>query len=157
VIPKKSNHRPYVCSTPWKKLTPEALTIHCSDPNWQSHFREFRAQHLAVVDDPVVLPGGGQFFHAGETAAQLKQAGTTWSAFLTTNHKLKRIICIGHENCAWYRHVHPYNLDPVWQKERQLKDLQKLQSTITKLFPSLTIESYFGYLRNDRAIFAKIS
>jgi hypothetical protein len=80
-----------------------AAAIYCSDGRLGEHFDDLLQQGLQLPRyDRVTLPGGPACL-AGHPQAHLEEQGVVDELhFLVEVHKLKRIILIAHQGCAFY-------------------------------------------------------
>jgi hypothetical protein len=60
-------------------------------------------------------------------------------------HRLRRIVMIAHENCAWYQEptVRPGQMD---LRARQIADLRYVRTQLGDLFGDVAIETYYARL-----------
>lgn len=80
-----------------------AAAIYCSDGRVGEHFDDFLQNGLSLPRyDRVCLPGGPACL-AGHPQAHLEEKGVLDELnFLVAVHKLKRIVLIAHQGCAFY-------------------------------------------------------
>jgi hypothetical protein len=120
----------------------ETLLIHCSDHRVAHACSKFVALELKEpVFDVVAVPGGPQFLRALEYMPKFTWAGRRWLRFLMESHRIRRVILIAHQDCAWYDHLHGDHED---HDARQKADLHHAASDLSEWFPGLRVESYFA-------------
>lgn len=80
-----------------------AAAIYCSDGRLGEHFDDFLQQGLSLPRyDRVTLPGGPACL-AGHPQAHLEEVGVADELkFLVEVHRLKRVVLIAHQGCAFY-------------------------------------------------------
>lgn len=105
------------------------------------------------VFDVVAVPGGPQFLRALEYMPKFTWAGRRWLRFLMESHRIRKVILIAHEDCAWYRHLHGEHQAHV---DRQKEDLHHATADLTEWFPGLHVESYFATGIGGEVSFTKV-
>jgi hypothetical protein len=135
----------YLCKEPWHGERPETLVISCVDGRWRPYIQEFLAEGLATSPrtDIMAVPGGV------EPLTLVDLIPKDFSFFrrriegLVEAHGTRRVICIGHQDCAWYaaRKIGPITIN---LQDRQLKDLRRAAAWIRETFPNLRVEAYFA-------------
>lgn len=80
-----------------------AAALYCSDGRIGEHFDDFLQNGLSLPRyDRLCLPGGPACL-AGHQQAHLEEQGVLDEfKFLVEVHKLKRVVLIAHEGCAFY-------------------------------------------------------
>src|SRR6187549_2595856 len=80
-----------------------AAAMYCSDGRIGEHFDDFLQNGLNLPRyDRVALPGGPACL-AGHPQAHLEEQGVVDELqFLVEEHKLRRIVLIAHDGCAFY-------------------------------------------------------
>lgn len=99
----KPAETPYESRVPYERSRIHAAAIYCSDGRIGEHFDDFLQNGLNLPRyDRVALPGGPACL-AGHPQAHLEEQGVVDELkFLVEAHKLKRIVLIAHEGCAFY-------------------------------------------------------
>ena len=132
-----------------------AAAVYCSDGRVGEHFDDFLQNGLNLPRyDRVAIPGGPACL-AGHTEANLEEQGVVDELkFLVDVHKLKRIVLIQHQGCAFYSGR--LSLPAPLLESQQKIDLVKAAIFIQKITGLSRIESY--YLRRDdkRVSFEKV-
>ncbi len=88
---------------------PSAIVIHCSDPRFQTAFREFIEHELGLGEGmtiPTVIGGGaGVLGHPEQLPKEFKflreRLEQYWEIFPTA----RRIVLINHEDCRYYENL----------------------------------------------------
>lgn len=93
----------YVSSLPYESARIHAAAIYCSDGRLGEHFDDLLQQGLGLPRyDRVTLPGGPACL-AGHPQATLEEKGVIDELqFLVEVHRLKRVVLIAHQGCAFY-------------------------------------------------------
>lgn len=124
----------------------EVLAIHCGDYRFQTAFQEFlnRGLDLDGNYDLMVMPGGPLSLILFDHLPKFNWASWRWLRFFVENHKIKRLVLIQHQDCAFYRsmplHLHS-SLEP---RERQEQDLGRVKNAMMKELPHLAVELYYA-------------
>jgi hypothetical protein len=111
------------------------LAVFCSAERFVAATLEFLRRSLSLERcDLLVLPGGPAFIAEKNApfVARLK--------FLVTEHALKRIVLVTHENCAYYRD-REHDLAPEALKARQCDEARAAAEMLEKAFPGVTVDA----------------
>jgi hypothetical protein len=135
---------------------PDALVIHCSAHDFRPVAREFIEEGLRIRNyDLLAVPGGVQVLTLGHYIPKFAALLRRWVEFLVKNHKLPRVVVLGHEDCAWYRDFRfgPVHID---LRERQVKDLKEVGEELRRLL-GVQVQVYFAAKEEEgRMVFAEI-
>ncbi len=135
----------YITTLPWREDKTRTLVIHCGDHRFQSHIDEFVRVGLGRPSfDRLVLPGGPQFLIVGSYLPKFEWAGRRWAKFLAKQHSLSEVICIGHEDCGWYKDITVGSLTIPLLRERQKDDLRKARMALQEMRPGVAVELFFA-------------
>lgn len=80
------------------------LVVTCSSNVYQPVVRQFVESHLGLpagTYDLLAVPGGPQFLLLTEYLPKFAWAGHRWMKFLIEKHRLKRVVLVSHDDCAW--------------------------------------------------------
>lgn len=80
------------------------LVVSCSSNVYQPVVRQFVESHLGLpagTYDFLAVPGGPQFLLLTEYLPKFAWAGHRWMKFLIEKHRLKRVVLVSHDDCAW--------------------------------------------------------
>jgi hypothetical protein len=143
------------------------LIISCSSAKVVPHLRDFVEEHLKIPRggyDYLCVPGGPHFLLLTEYLPKFSWAGQRWVKFLFEQHRLKRIVLVGHENCSWYadERMAPgflhrlgfgsHNPNSNSNDERQLEDLRGMIGSVQDLWPTIRVDAYFAEKDGDSGI-----
>jgi hypothetical protein len=126
----------------------DVLVIHCGDYRFQSAFREFLAQTLALEGkcDLMVIPGGPLSLTLAEYLPKFSWSSWKWLRFFVEHHEIRRLILIQHQDCGFYKtmphHLHS-STDP---RKRQEQDLRRAAVALKKDLPNLAVELFYAGL-----------
>lgn len=145
---------PVQLSSTLREPLTEVLAVHCSDYRFIDGYHEFLSVNLGLKGnyDLLAIPGGPQSLTLVEYKPEHSATSYTWSRFLVEAHALKRLILFQHQDCAWYRGIPLHYHASPGLRHRQEQDLRRVQSTIGKEFPHLTVECYYVGWGPDRHI-----
>jgi hypothetical protein len=93
----------YESRLPYDAARIHAAAIYCSDGRLGEHFDDFLENGLKLPRyDRVTLPGGPACL-AGHPQAHLEEQGVMDELkFLVEVHRLKRVVLLAHQGCAFY-------------------------------------------------------
>jgi len=142
----------YTSQTPFVEHESSVLVIACSSNVFLPYTQEFLEKHLGLGPgqyDLLAVPGGPQFLLLTEYLPKFAWVGHRWVKFLVERHRLKRVIAIAHEDCAWYgaEQFVPQFLQKFAEsslKERQREDLREIVQALRALGLPITIEAYYA-------------
>ena len=129
-----------------KRGETEVLVVHCGDYRFQGAFYEFlnRALKLNENYDLMVIPGGPLSFTLFEYLPKFSWASWKWFRFFVERHRIRRLILIQHQDCAWYQTM-PLHLHASSElRQRQEQDLGRMTKMLKRDFPDLTVELYYA-------------
>jgi hypothetical protein len=142
----------YTSQAPFVEPESAVLVISCSSNAFLPYTQEFLEKHLGLgpgAYDLLAVPGGPQFLLLTEYLPKFAWVGHRWVKFLVERHRLKRVIAIAHEDCAWYgaEQFVPQFLQKFAEsslKERQREDLRQIVQALRALGLPITIEAYYA-------------
>jgi hypothetical protein len=129
-----------------------AAAIYCSDGRLGEHFDDFLQHALSLPRyDRVTLPGGPGVL-AGHPQATLEQQGVVDELkFLVEVHKLKRVVLIAHQGCAYY--TTRLELKEPRLELVQRADLVRAAAFVHRVTGLDSIDAYFARHVEDRVRF----
>lgn len=143
----------YTSQAPFAEQESAVLVICCSSNVFLPYTQEFLAKQLGLGPgsyDLLAVPGGPQFLLLTEYLPKFAWVGHRWVKFLVERHRLKKVIVISHEDCAWYsdeRFV-PQFLQKLGVgrslKERQREDLREIVHALGNLGLPISVEAYYA-------------
>lgn len=129
----------------WEEERPDTLVISCVDGRWRPYIQEFISQGLGISPhtDFMAVPGGVEPLTLVDLIPKDFNFFRRRIESLVAAHGTRRIICIAHQDCAWYleRKIGPFHLD---LQDRQLKDLRRAAAWMRETFPNVQVETYFA-------------
>ena len=146
----------YTSPIAFEETRPGALAVYCSDGRVAEQFDDFLANSLGLARcDRLVAPGGPAML-AGRLASFWECSGVENQVrFLVEAHRLRRIVLVAHEACAYYLdrlHVAPELVDAA-----QREDLQKSAAALARLGQDLEIHAYFARRHGTSIYFEAVS
>lgn len=148
----------YTSQTPFVEHESTVLVVCCSSNAFLPYTQEFIEKGLGLGPgqyDLLAVPGGPQFLLLTEYLPKFAWVGHRWVKFLVERHRLKRVIAIAHEDCAWYSEERfvPQFLQRfgVGQslKERQREDLREIAQALRNLGLPISVEAYYAEKSTD--------
>ncbi|MBL8747407.1 MAG: hypothetical protein JNK58_13760 [Phycisphaerae bacterium] len=145
----------YESRNPYDSRRIHAAAIYCSDGRIGEHFDDFLTTGLSLPRyDRVALPGGPACI-AGHPQAHLEEKGVMDELnFLVEVHKLKRVILIAHQGCAFY--ATRLELKEPRLELVQRADLVRAAAFVHRVTGLDTIEAYFARLGEGRIRFERV-
>lgn len=145
----------YESRIPYEAARIGAAAVYCSDGRVGEHFDDFLHGGLKLPRyDRVALPGGPACL-AGHPQAHLEEQGVVDELkFLVEVHKLRRVVLIAHQGCAFYRTR--LELDEPRLERVQRADLVRAAAFVHRVTGVKAIEAYFLRLQDDRVTFETV-
>ncbi len=153
----------YKSQQPFTEQQSSVLVITCTSNVFVPYVREFLEKHLGLPEgtyDWLAVPGGPQFLLLTEYLPKFAWVGQKWLKFLIERHRLKRVIVISHEDCAWYNEerllpafLQKYGGLDKSLKERQKDDLREVTGILRNLLAPIAIEAYYAAKGSDGFIY----
>ena len=138
----------------------ETLAIHCGDYRFQTAFHEFLNHGLNLDGnyDLMVVPGGPLSLTLFEYLPKFQWAAWKWLRFFAEQHKIRRLILIQHQDCAFYRTMPLHLHSSPHPRQRQEQDLRRVRESMKKDLPQLAVDLYFaGWDASDRVTIESVS
>ncbi len=148
----------YTSREPFVEPESTVLVICCSSNAFLPYTQEFLERQLGLGPgsyDLLAVPGGPQFLLLTEYLPKFAWVGHRWVKFLVERHRLKRVIVISHEECAWYREERfvPQFLQKFGVgkslKDRQREDLREIVHALHALGLPISVEAYYAEKSSD--------
>lgn len=132
-----------------------AAALYCSDGRVGEHFDDFLQNGLSLPRyDRVSLPGGPACL-AGHKQAHLEEQGVVDELqFLVEVHKLRRVVLIAHQGCAFY--ATRLELNEPRLELMQRADLVRAAAVVHRVTGLTAIDAYFARLDDDRVLFEQV-
>lgn len=146
---------PYRSTLPYNASRIHAAAIYCSDGRIGEHFDDFLQTGLSLPRyDRLCLPGGPACL-AGHPQAHLEEQGIVDELnFLIEVHKLRRIVLIAHQGCAFY--AARLGLKEPRLELVQRADLVRAAAYVHRVTSLEQIEAYFARLEEGRISFEAV-
>jgi len=146
----------YTSALAYQSEHSEAAAIVCSDGRFLRHSLKFLEEHLGLTQfDLLVLPGA---IHPLTLANLLPKDFKTVQrkiSFLVQKHPVRRIICIAHEDCSWYKDFKLGGLH-LNLKDRQVRDLEHAAQVLRSWFPHVGVELYYARVEDGKVVFDQV-
>lgn len=136
----------------YNPLRVQAVAVYCSDGRYGEQIDEFLIRGLGLPRyDRLAVPGGaaclaGHFYTYREEEGVLEQL-----RFLVSVHKIKRVVLIAHQNCAFYSDR--LRVAPLQLETKQREDLTKAARRVQRFGLGLQIDVFFARLKGDVVCF----
>ncbi|MEP0847765.1 MAG: hypothetical protein HRF50_13220 [Phycisphaerae bacterium] len=145
----------YESPLPYERARIGAAAIYCSDGRVGEHFDDFLHHGLKLPRyDRVALPGGPACL-AGHAQAHLEEQGVVDELkFLVDVHRLRHVVLIAHEGCAFY--AARLGLQDRRLELVQRADLVRAASYVRRVTGIDDVRAYFARLTQDRVRFEPV-
>lgn len=132
-----------------------AAAVYCSDGRVGEQFDDFLQNGLGLPRyDRVALPGGPACL-AGHPQANLEEKGVVDELhFLVEVHKLRRIVLIAHQSCAFYSNR--LELKEPRLELLQKADLVRAAAAVHRVTGLDAIEAYFARIAEGQVRFERV-
>ncbi len=142
----------YESSLPFRDEPVRTVAVHCSDGRLGEHVEDLLHKRLEAAQfDRLVVPGGPAALVEQAPCFFEMQALTRQLQFLVEAHKLRRVLLIAHEGCAYY--LDHLRVAPQELEAHQRKDLQEAAGRVRQLFPGLSVHAMLAHVHGDRVQF----
>ena len=146
---------PYRSPVRYESSRIHAAAVYCSDGRMGEQFDDFLQNGLNLPRyDRVALPGGPACL-AGHPQAHLEETGVVDELkFLVEVHRLKRIVLIAHQGCAFYS-------DRLDLKDRRMElvqraDLVRAAAYVQRVTNLDGVEAYFARVAEGAVSFERV-
>ena len=137
----------YTSATPWTNQFNNTLLIACSDGRFCAQLDNFCKEYLDVGScDRFLAPGGiaglqilSERFYADKERITPPVA----------HHAIRKIICVAHADCGYYRDRYP-GVDDLFP--RQLEDLRTVGESLHYWFSGMEVELVYASVTQDRYV-----
>ena len=149
---------------------PQAIVVYCSDPRFQTAFRQFIEKELGLAEGefiPLVIGGGaGVLAHREQLPKDFKVLKERLEMHLSQFLSVRRLILINHEDCKYYgvlreKLPHLFGAHPDSTTAKQRGDLGTVARALLHLLSSRgTIELYYAKFvdpEHTKAAFERIA
>ncbi len=145
----------YESRIPYEVSRIHAAAIYCSDGRLGEHFDDFLQNGLSLPRyDRVTLPGGPACL-AGHPQAYLEEQGIVDELkFLVEVHRLKRVVLLAHQACAFY--ATRLTLKEPRLELVQRADLVRAAAFVHRVTQLDAIDAYFARLVDGRIKFEPV-
>ncbi len=145
----------FVSSIRYESSRMHAAALYCSDGRVGEQFDDFLHNGLSLPRyDRLCLPGGPACL-AGHPQAHLEEKGVLDELqFLVEVHRLKRIVLIAHQGCAFY--ATRLELKEPRLELVQRADLVRAAAFVHRVTGLDAIEAYFARLVDGRIQFERV-
>jgi len=146
----------YQSPLPYHTDRMHAAALYCSDGRVGEHFDDFLHNGLSLPRyDRLCLPGGPACL-AGHPQTNLEEHGVADELqFLLQVHKLKRVVLIAHQGCAFY--ATRLELKEPRLELVQHADLVRAAAFVHRVTGLNEIEAYFARLTDGRMTFEPVA
>ena len=145
----------FVSATPYDSKRIHAAAVYCSDGRVGEQFDDFLQNGLGLPRYDRVAPPGGPACLAGHPQANLEEKGVVDELhFLVEVHRLKRVVLIAHQSCAFY--TTRLELKEPRLELLQKADLVRAAAAVHRVTGLEAIEAYFARLVDGKVMFDRV-
>ncbi|MBX3409774.1 MAG: hypothetical protein KF859_07795 [Phycisphaeraceae bacterium] len=140
---------------PYDSSRIHAAALYCSDGRMGEHFDDFLQNGLSLPRyDRLCLPGGPACL-AAHPQAHLEQQGVVDELnFLVEVHRLKRVVLIAHQGCAFY--TNRLELKEPRLELVQRADLVRAAAFVHRVTGLDNIDAYFARMGEGTVLFERV-
>ncbi len=152
---KEALRKNYESTLPYEASRIHAAALYCSDGRVGEQIDDFLQNGLGLPRyDRLCLPGGPACV-AGHPQAHLEEQGVVDELqFLVEAHKIKRIVLIAHQGCAFY--ASRLDLKEPRLELVQRADLVRSAAFVHRVSGLANIEAYFARLVSGKLVFEAV-
>lgn len=145
----------YESTIPYEASRIHAAALYCSDGRMGEHFDDFLQNGLGLPRyDRLCLPGGPACI-AGHPQAHLEEQGVVDELhFLVEAHKIKKVVLIAHQACAFY--AARLELKEPRLELVQKADLVRSAAFVHRVTGLSAIEAYFARNTDGKMVFEQV-
>jgi hypothetical protein len=148
----KADDLTYESPLPFDAERIHAAAVHCSDGRFGEHIDDFLHNVLGLPKyDRLAIPGGSACLAGHFATYREEEALAEQLRFLITAHRIKRVVLIAHEGCAYY--IERLHVSPLQLHEKQIGDLEKAVDRVRSFGRHLSVEPFFAYRDGERIRF----
>lgn len=137
----------YLVKTPSEPSPVQAVVLYCSDGRYGSATERFLQRALSLPRyDRLVFPGGAGSLGSHPAAWRTAEALLESLRFLVSEHGLRRVVLVAHDDCGFYRKR--LGIPPSEAKGLQLADLRTAAGRIRSC-GSVDVEAWFAEKTKD--------
>jgi hypothetical protein len=132
-----------------------AAALYCSDGRIGEHFDDFLQNGLSLPRyDRMCLPGGPACLAGHPKVQQIEQGVIDELTFLVEVHKLRRVVLIAHQGCAFY--AARLELKEPRLELVQRADLVRAAAFVHRVTGLDAIEAYYARLADGKVTFEAV-
>ncbi len=132
-----------------------AAAVHCSDGRFGEHIDDFLHNVLGLPKyDRLAIPGGAACLAGHFVTYREEEALAEQLRFLIAAHRIRRVVLIAHEGCAYY--LERLHASPLQLHAMQLADLEKAVVRVRSLGSHLAVDPIFAYRDDQRVRFERV-
>jgi hypothetical protein len=143
----------FVAATPYTGQRSDTVVLYCADSRFRPQTHEFLTQHLGLGSVlTVTIPGGPSPVLPLVGLAHKLVKG--WLDELVDVAHVKRVVLVGHEDCAAYLKTNGKVLNFVLRafsrpsvRELQVKHLREARGSFAVWFPGVAVECWYAEVR----------
>ncbi|MDD2274291.1 MAG: hypothetical protein PHI91_00260 [Candidatus Pacebacteria bacterium] len=124
------------------------IVFHCIDFRLINETNDFIKNNYGGSD--IVSVAGSSKEIADGNSYLLKQIEISHNL-----HHSSKVVLIHHSDCGAYKSSYQFN-SPEEEKEKQVKDLLKIELIIKERFPDMTVEKIWAELGENNVTFSKL-
>lgn len=130
-------------SLPFDLVRIEAAAVYCSDGRFGSQVDDLLQNELKLPRyDRLAIPGGAACLTGHFLTHREEEGVEEQLRFLIAAHKLRRVVLIAHQDCAYY--TQRLGVSPAQLERQQREDLEKAIQRVHSLGPQLIVEAFFA-------------
>jgi hypothetical protein len=154
-MPDEENQVVYGSTVPFGSTRIQAAAVYCSDGRFGDQCDDFLHNALGLPRyDRLAVPGGAACLAGHFAAHREEDTLVAQLEFLISAHDLRRVVLIGHEDCAFY--TTRLEMSPAGLAERQHEDLAKAAARVRQMKQDLLVDAYLAIRQGDAIAFERV-
>ena len=146
----------YASPVPFDRQRIQAAAVYCSDGRFGDQFDDLLVAGLKLPRyDRLAVPGGAACLASHFQTYREEQAIAEQLRFLVDVHRLRQVVLIAHENCAFY--TERLRVSPLQLESKQRDDMRKAIDRVRSIRSDIFVEAWFARLSGDHVQFEHMS
>jgi hypothetical protein len=145
----------YTSPIPFYHQRIQAAAVYCSDGRFGEQFDDLLVGGLNLPRyDRLAVPGGAACLASHFQTYREEQAIAEQLRFLVDVHRLRQVILIAHENCAFY--TERLRVSPLQLETKQRDDMRKAIDRVRAIRADILVEAWFARIVGNEVQFEQV-
>jgi hypothetical protein len=145
----------YASPVPFNRQRIQAAAVYCSDGRFGEQFDDLLVGGLNLPRyDRLAVPGGAACLASHFQTYREEQAIAEQLRFLVDVHRLRQVILIAHENCAFYSER--LRVSPLQLETKQREDMRRAIDRVRSIRSDILVDAWFARVVDDEVQFERL-